>query len=52
MWNCVCGEQDVQAHLQTCSSYLHLQNGLNMQCDADIVGIYQLVIKERTENVE
>ena len=49
-WKCVCGQPDYQAHLETCSSYLHLQNGLNMQCDADIVKFYQLVIKERTEN--
>ena len=49
-WKCVCGEPDLQAHLQSCRSSLHLQEGLNMQRDTDIVKFYQLVIKERTDH--
>ena len=49
-WLCQCGEPDLQAHLETCSSYLHLQQGLDLKVDIDLVKFYQLVIKERTEN--
>ena len=51
-WRCVCGQPDQQAHLQTCRSYLHLQQGLDMEQDTDLVRFYQLVIKERLENEE
>ena len=48
-WRCECGEPDLQAHLQECRSYLHLQEGLDLRIDKDLVKFYQLVIKERTE---
>ena len=51
-WRCVCSQPDLQAHLQTCSSYLHLQQGLNLQDDNDLVRFYQLVIEERTDKQE
>ena len=49
-WKCECGEEDVQAHLETCRSYLHLQEGLDLQRDEDTVRFYPRVIKERTKH--
>ena len=48
-WKCDCGEPDTQAHLQVCQNYLHLQEGLDLASDTDLVKFFQLVIKERTD---
>ena len=51
-YRCVCKEEDHQAHLTSCMQYKHLQEGLDMRSDIDLVRFYQLVIREREKEKE
>ena len=53
MYKCTCGEDDVTSHLIYCSSYMFLQDGLNVRgSDHDLVKFYMLVIREREKEKE
>ena len=53
MYKCTCGEDDYTSHLVDCSSYLFLQDGLDVRgSDHHLVKFYQLVIREREKERE
>ena len=46
---CICGEDDLQAHLYSCTAYSFCKDGLDLDLPIDIVTFFQRIIRQREE---